>query len=264
MGAGPTALVDAGIAEEISLDGHEVQISGIGLPDDFSADPIESAVELDCVLASHVTDAVEDSEFPLILSGNCNSSLGTLAGLGRDRIGIVWFDAHADFNTPETSVSGFFDGMALGVATGRCLTELAETIPGFRTVSDKRVAIVGARQIDDGEARALEGSNVVMIAAADVASMVPKLHELDATDIYLHIDLDVLDVSEGNANSYAVPGGLMASDVARAIHDITQKFRVRAAAFTAYDPEADDDARIQSIAIHLARTLISAVARTAA
>src|SRR5215212_4838076 len=83
MGAGPTALIDAGIAEQISLDGHEVHITSVDLPDDFSTRPIDSAIELGRQVASLVTTAVEDNEFPLILSGNCNSSLGTLAGLGR-------------------------------------------------------------------------------------------------------------------------------------------------------------------------------------
>jgi arginase len=76
-------------------------------------------------VAVTVRETVEEGRFPLVLAVNCFTSLGTLAGVGRD-VGVVWFDAHGDFNTPDTTPTGFFDGMGLamllgdGVAPGRC------------------------------------------------------------------------------------------------------------------------------------------------
>ena len=67
-----------------------------------------------------------------MLAGNCNTALGSVAGLDHlDRTGVVWFDAHGDFNTPETTVTGSFDGMALAMLTGRCWTGLYIACPAF-------------------------------------------------------------------------------------------------------------------------------------
>jgi arginase len=80
------------------------------------ADPpaeVAVAFELDRLVSEQVCEAVAEGEFPLVLSGNCNTSIGTLAGVGPEGLGVVWFDAHADFNTPETTTTGFMDGMGL-------------------------------------------------------------------------------------------------------------------------------------------------------
>jgi arginase len=96
-------------------------------------------------IAESVRQAVSSGAFPLVLAGNCLSCVGTLGGLGAPSPAIIWLDAHGDFNTPETTVSGFLDGMALATAVGRCWGKLAATIPGFCPVPEKQVVLVGAR-----------------------------------------------------------------------------------------------------------------------
>jgi arginase len=110
-----------------------------------------------------------------VLSGNCHSCLGTLAGLQAEqalghprRTGIVWFDAHADFNTPDTTPSGFFDGTALSAATGGSWRTLTSTIPGFRPVDEARVVLVGAGDIDPGVDDLLERSAIVTVTVEDM------------------------------------------------------------------------------------------------
>ena len=90
---------------------------------------IGTAFELNRLLSKEVKAAVGDGMFPMVLSGNCNSCLGTIAGINSGQLGVVWFDAHGEFNTPETTQSGFLDGMPLAMATGRCWKTILKTIP---------------------------------------------------------------------------------------------------------------------------------------
>src|SRR5215211_9098144 len=71
-------------------------------------------------LAAAVATAAAAGELPIVLAGSCDAAAGVLAGLTRERCGVVWIDAHADFNTPDSTVTGFFPGMALAIVTGDC------------------------------------------------------------------------------------------------------------------------------------------------
>jgi arginase len=86
-----------------------------------------------------------------VLSGNCNSALGTLAGLNERNCGMIWFDAHGDFNTPKTTESTFLDGMGMAIAAGHCWKKLATTIPWFSPLLDSNIIHVGGRDFDRGE-----------------------------------------------------------------------------------------------------------------
>ena len=120
MGAGPEALLEAGLEGRLTDNGYEVEIVFIELPRDFFPAEIQSAFELNARVAVAVSGAIAKGAFPLVLSGNCNTAIGTVTGLNDARTGIIWFDAHGDLNTPDTSPSGFFDGTALATLIGRC------------------------------------------------------------------------------------------------------------------------------------------------
>src|SRR2546423_13798265 len=100
------------------------------------------------MLSTAVRETREASRFPIVLAGNCNTAVGTLAGLGAESTGVAWFDAHGDFNTPETTTSGFLDGTAVAIITGRCWTQLACTVPEFAPIADERVCLIGTREVD--------------------------------------------------------------------------------------------------------------------
>jgi arginase len=143
MGAGPLHLLRSGLAVRLEEEGHHVTIRSIDLPLDSRATEIASAFELSAALAGAVAEAAEIGSFPLVLSGNCGpAALGCVDGL-QTRMNIFWFDAHGDFNTPETTRSGFLDGMALAAVTGRCWSGLARAIPGFRSVAEGNVTAIG-------------------------------------------------------------------------------------------------------------------------
>ncbi len=118
MGAGPEALVAAGLPARLERLGHSVRTIVIEPPHDSWQAEIRTAFELASVLALAVRTARAEHRLPLILSGNCFVSLGVCAGLGTES-NVLWADAHADFNTPETTIGGFLDGMALATLTGR-------------------------------------------------------------------------------------------------------------------------------------------------
>lgn len=201
---------------------------------------------------------------PVVLAGNCVSAVGTLAGLGPEPVGVLWFDAHGDFNTSETTTGGFLDGMALAIATGYCWRPLAGTIAGFRPVSERRVTLVGTRDLDPAEAGRLRESGIAVVEPAAVAERLPaRLAALrsEGTGVYLHVDLDVLDPGEGRANGYAVPGGLTLPGLVAALA-AAGALPVRAVAFTAYDPGADPAGRIAAAAAQCLAAVVRAAAHS--
>ncbi len=267
MGAGPARLLAAGVLREVLADGHRVESETVVLPDDAFPTEVASAFALGRALAARVALAVAEGALPVVLAGNCVSSLGTLAGLGEAPVGVLWFDAHGDFNTPETTVGGFVDGMALSIATGQCWRPLAMTVPGFRPVDERRVTLVGTRDLDAAEAERLERSAVTVVPTAALAARLPPrlaaLGAEGASGVYLHVDLDVLDPSEGRANGYAVPGGLTVAELAGALAAAAAALPVRAIAFTAYDPSVDPAGRVVAAAARCLAAAVGPAARNA-
>src|SRR5712671_1661390 len=163
MGAGPEALLTAGLEQALRDNGHSVHTKVAELAADSWHSEIQTSFQLMRMLSVGVRDARESGRLPIVLAGNCNTAVGTLAGLGADSTAVAWFDAHADFNTPETTASGFLDGTAVAIVTGRCWTQLAATVPGFEPVPDNRVCLIGTRDIDSLEGGLLDESAVDVI-----------------------------------------------------------------------------------------------------
>lgn len=265
MGAGPERLMEAGLIDRLQQAGHEVVACSVCLPSQKFIPEVQAAFELDRRLAGCVAEAAAAGGLPVILSGNCITSVGTVAGIGEPDLGVIWLDAHGDFNTPETTRGGFLDGMALAVLTGRCWTSLAATVPGFAPVAERRVMLVGARDLDAQEASALIESEIEHLTADTInAGLRENLaRRKDHTrEIYLHIDLDSLDPSEGKANGFAVEGGVSVADVRNVIDEAAGAFRIRAIALTAYDPREDGDGRACKAGIDLLVAAVDATARS--
>ena len=262
MGAGPERLLDAGLERALRENGHSVRTSIAELaPGAWNAE-IQTSFELMRMLARAVRDACESKRFPIVLAGNCNTAVGTLAGLGADSTGVAWFDAHGDFNTPETTSSGFLDGTAVAIITGRCWTQFAATVPGFTPIADNRVCLIGTRDLDSLESALLEESSVDVIEPKHLRSSLPRTLKSirnHVENIYVHLDLDVLDSAIAPANSYALSGGLTLEDLDHALSQIASEFRVTGLTLSAYDPAVDTDGYAAQAAIRL----ISTAARVA-
>lgn len=252
MGRGPLHFRERRVVERLRSHGHDVIETVVDVAAPFATE-VGTSFAVYRSLADHVCAAVTDGRFPLILAGNCGSALGTVSGVravtpnDQSAIGVIWLDAHADFNTPETTTSGFLDGMALAALSGRCWQGLTVTIPGFRPVSDAHVVLVGARDIDPAEEQLLASSRVMRVEAARMqaegaaAALDAGFAELarHVTRVYLHIDLDVHEPSEAQANQFAVPGGLSPTTVRDLVRAVAARFSIVAAALTAYDPTFD-------------------------
>ena len=223
QGLGPERFTDHNIDRILEADGHQVKISQIVSQSDFTIE-IMTAFELNRHLAAEVRRAIENDLFPVVLSGNCNSCLGTIAGIGPDDLGVVWFDAHGEFNTPETTLSGFLDGMPIAIATGHCWKSVSRTITGFSPVDEKNFILVGARDLDAEEQRNLEQSEINLVRTVgneDVeilriikAAMIRLQKRVSG--IYLHIDMDAFEVGGGAANHFGATGGMSPEFLIRA------------------------------------------------
>src|SRR5918998_1433726 len=164
MGAGPEHLVEGGLAEALRTGSRGASFATVRPEGDPPAE-VATAFELHGLVSERVRGALAEGRFPLVLSGNCNASVGTISGAGAEGLGIVWFDAHADFNTPETTTTGFTDGMGLAIAVGHCWRKMAEGVPGFSPVAEENVVLAGVREVEPSEQRRLAASNIAVTSA---------------------------------------------------------------------------------------------------
>jgi arginase len=256
MGRGPSFLLRHGAGSGIRALGHEVDAeyvepSGVHNPNPPTSTEIATSFSLYREVAARVRAARDGGALPIVLGGNCGVTLGAVAGDGAD-IGVLWLDAHGDFNTPETTRSGFLDGMALAVLTGRCWRELAASIPGFVPTPDANVILAGVRDLDPAEEMLLEESEVNVVrgqairAAGVAAAIGPALDQLAGRvrRLHLHLDADVLDAGVARANMFAAPDGLTVAELAEVTRLAAARFEIASAAVTAYDPAIDTTASV--------------------
>ena len=265
MGNGPGHFVGNGLAELLRADGHKVFVESVEPKAEFRAE-IQTQFELYGLLAERVAEARRDGKSPLILSGNCGATLGAIAGAGTKRLGVIWFDAHGDFNTPETTTSGFLDGMGLAVAAGLCWKRLASSIPNFSPLAKTNILHVGGRDFDREEKASLErvGATVVDAAAIEqtnvrdaLQSALLKLRSA-AEAAHLHIDLDVLNPREAAANEFVTrEGGLSVMQLGEAIGLIKENLEINSATVAAFDPKYDRQAKMLQAGLKLIRQILS-------
>jgi arginase len=257
MGAGPERLLEAGLEKTLRESGHTVHTKVAELsPGSWHAE-IQTSFELMRLLARAVREARESGRLPIVLAGNCNTAICTVSGLGTDSTGVAWFDAHGDFNTAETTGSGFLDGTAVAILTGRCWTQLAATVPGFTPIADERVCLIGTRDLDSLERALLEESRVDVIEPKHLRSALPRTLKSirgRVKNMYVHLDLDVLDSAVAPANSYALSGGLSLEDLDHALAQIASKFKIAGITLSAYDPAVDTNGYAAKAAIRLIST----------
>jgi len=176
-------------------------------------------------VSQQVADAVTDGAgLPVVQSGDCTTSLGVVAGLQRTGAdpGVVWFDAHGDVQTLETSTSGYLGGLPLRLLAGYRPELIADTL-GLRAVPEDRIVLAGARDLDPPEVRYLAGAAIRRREVSD-------LTEADLPDgpLYVHLDVDVLDPGGLPGLILPVSGGPGPAQVGRALHMLRATGRVAA------------------------------------
>jgi arginase len=250
----PDAMSAAGLRQALIDDGHHVdeyELDATGP----AATELRGAFALGAAIAERCRAAIESGAFPVIVCGSCGvAAIGAMAGLAGERTGVVWMDAHPDLNTPETSGSGMFDGMALSAALGLCWSHMGREITGLTLSGARDVCLIGSRDIDPGEAVFIAEHAIPMTDRAPPAVS----YLANCARVYVHLDMDVHDALQVRANRFAVPGGLNIDQVRETLVGLTRGLPVAALSVTGLDPAAPDSA----LAIRAAIDHIRAVCET--
>jgi arginase len=264
LGNGPARLLSAGVFDGVRAAGAKVTVTTYEGPPHMLRAEAQTAFDVQRWLAERVAESRLGGALPVVLSGNCMVSVGIFAGLrasGRKAPVVCWFDAHGDFNTPETTEGGYLDGMALAMLTGRCWTRAAQSVPGFRPAAEEGVAMFGTRDLDPLERAALDTSKIHWSRTArkpEPAGDALLALRQRCQDVYLHLDLDSLDESEGRVNPYSSDGGLSRARLLELVREIATTLNVVAMSVTAYDPSCDPDGKVPPIV----REVVDAVIAT--
>ena len=225
-GAGPLRVLASGIAAQL---GATVSQMDIGPAGDWR--------DVNLGIAEAVRQSRGQGELPVVVAGNCNSCLGTLAGIDSPDAGIVWFDAHADFHTRETTVSGSLEGMSLTLAT-------EQLVPAHRVV------LAGGRDLDPGEDERVR-ERLLHIPDGNLRWRGLRPCE----EVYVHIDVDVLDPAISPGVNFQGPGGLDTQTLTDALAFTFESRRVAAVAVVNYNPDRDQANRTRNIIVELLRDI---------
>lgn len=258
MGAGPSHLIAAGAASRLEPFGT-VSLTTLEAHLPFKTE-IGTAFELHREGAAAVSACLMNAGRPIVLAGNCNSSLGTVAGIQCAEpdvpLGVILFDGHGDCNTPETFEGDFLDAMGISTLTGRCWQALASTVQGFRPIPDENVILVGGHGADEGAERVLSKSAIRRVPPqsdifGDLSRALDQFEKHGVQRIYLHLDLDVLDPTFGRANNFVPDGGLSPSTLKKCVWMIANRCTVTALAIASYDPAEDTTGSVANTALEV-------------
>lgn len=204
-------------------------------------------------LAKMVAADRRSGALPVGLLANCSSIVGMLGGLQHSgptarplRVGLVFIDAHGDFNTPETTLSGMLGGMPVAIASGMCLTRMRVKGGLDPALPQRHIVEAAVRDTDPLEQDLLDRSEIEQLSVDDIRQRSPKIREQmkrlsDLTDvIYVHVDMDVLDPKEVAGHPLTVPNGPTSLELAAAITDMFT-FEKAAAFGVASTPSFDKD-----------------------
>lgn len=172
----------------------------------------------------------------ITIGGDCGVELAAIERVTDDGAAVVWFDAHPDLNTPESSPSGAFTGMVLRTLLGDGPDALVPSDP----LRPDRVVLVGTRSIDPGEDEYLAARGVTVVPAESVSpeSVVAAVEATGATTVYVHIDVDVLDPAELDGVGTPEPFGVSAATLVESVRALVERFPLAGAGITEFSPSS--------------------------
>ncbi len=248
-------MKDIRISSPMFLDRRSDAVATMSKPDDIviaagpgSGDQTESLAPIHQELAETVSDVIARGDRPFAVLGDCCQTIPTMAGLERNglRPTLIWLDSHGDFNTWETSPSGFLGGMPLAMLTGRGDQRMMQAVQ-LAPVDDGRVVLCDGRDLDPGERILVQNSGIHFIDGLD---------ELDPATLpqgplYVHFDSDIINSDEAPAFLYPAPGGPSADDMRLALEKLMATGRVVAISTTVgWDVARDGDGLTRQAVSH--------------
>jgi len=242
---GPGALRYAGIKERLAALGHSVRdLGNLAVPQAEEFDPpapgerlryLEALIQVNLDLAHQVEALIADGSFPLILGGDHSLAIGSISGLARGRkIGLIWMDAHGDFNTPETTPSGNIHGMSVAALTGRGHARLTALLEPGPVLRDANIAMVGIRDLDSDEREVLLTTGIQVFTMHDIdrrglASVMEEALmrvSMGTAGFHVSLDMDALDPSEAPGVGTPVLGGISYREAHLAMEMVAQSGRL--------------------------------------
>ena len=270
---GPSALRVAHIGEQLRDLGYDVEDGGdvpVRNPEELPhgdprlkyREPIREMAE---AVSARVEKAVQDGALPIILGGDHSVAIGSTAGIARalkprgESFGIIWFDAHADMNVPESTPSGNIHGMALAVALGlgdKALTQVAGFAP---KLAARNAVLVGTRSIDEKERGVVRQSGIHVFTMRDIdergmrAVMVDALTAaLDGTrGVHVSLDIDFMDPDLAPGTGTVVRGGVTEREAHLAMEMVADTGRLLSMDVTEINPVLDEHNQTARLAVDL-------------
>lgn len=275
---GPTALRAEGLIERLKSLGFAVKDTGDGynnktIPTDSNSrlKNIEQIDEFSSRLCDVVCNSLKLGEFPLVIGGDHSLGIGSVCGaskaLGVDDLCVIWIDAHTDINTQETSPTGNVHGMSLASLLGYGEKALANICGSEPKIKAQNIIYIGSRDIDPGERDiiAREGISIFgmnEINADGVDRVVERLQQwlssLQISNIYLSIDIDVIDPEIAPGTGVPVPNGMIPEQLYKVIDAIVGTGKVKGAELVEVNPLIDHaDKRTTLLALDIIEHLAS-------
>jgi arginase len=271
---GPSAIRYAGIIERLERLNYEIEDLGdieIGRAERIQSETnvklrnLKAVAEANEKLAVKVDEVVRAKSFPLVLGGDHSIAIGTLAGVAKHykNLGVIWYDAHGDLNTEETSPSGNIHGMPLAASLGLghpVLTNIAGYSP---KIKPENIVIIGARALDEGEKVLIKekGIKVYTMHEIDRLGMTTVMEETiqylkDRTDgVHLSLDLDGLDPHDAPGVGTPVIGGISYRESHLAMEMLAEANIITSAEFVEVNPILDEKNKTASVAVALMGSL---------
>ncbi|MDQ0157489.1 arginase [Robertmurraya andreesenii] len=270
---GPSAIRYAGINERLNTLFDEVRDLGdieVGRPEvsidkESNLRNLELIAEKTTSLAKKIDEVVQSGSFPLVLGGDHSIAIGTLAGVSKhyENLGVIWYDAHGDLNTAETSPSGNIHGMPLAVSLGLGHPLLINIGGYLPKVKPENIVIIGARSLDEGERELIKekGIRVYTMHEIDRLGMTRVMEESieylkERTDgVHLSLDLDALDPTDAPGVGTPVNGGISYRESHLAMEMLAEANMITSAEFVEVNPILDERNKTAIVAVALMGSL---------
>ncbi|MBZ5751845.1 MULTISPECIES: arginase [Metabacillus] len=271
---GPSAIRYAGVVERLEKLNYEIHDMGdieIGRPskdeevNDGNLKYLRAVSEASDKLALEVNRVIESKSFPLIFGGDHSIAIGTLAGISKHykNLGVIWYDAHGDLNTSETSPSGNIHGMPLAVSLGIGHPALINIAGYSPKVRPENIVIIGARSLDEGERVLIreKGIKVYTMHEIDRLGMTKVMEEAvsylkSKTDgVHLSLDLDGIDPSDAPGVGTPVLGGISYRESHLAMEILEESNIITSAEFVEVNPILDERNKTATVAVALMGSL---------
>lgn len=205
-------------------------------------------------IADFAEEAIAYGERPVSIAGDCCTAIGVYAGLQRAGLNptLIWFDAHGDFNTWETSSSGFLGGMPLAMLVGRGEQTMLEAV-GLNPISEDKVILTDARDLDAGERDLVAESDIIHLTNVEALLKNP----FPEGPIYVHYDTDIVSSQEVPAQNYPAQGGPSSQIVQSVFKRLAQTGQVAAVSLSSWNPKLDKNKQSEKLSMELLQTLIN-------